>query len=199
MCSILEFLDLASLRVGIPTEHGFQPLKLDILHRRTGLHPRRFERAIQSLTAAGILVVSKQHKLRVSSSSLSNRTQWLFFPSVRRINKVFFQVLGYGNRLIEEMKAASARLSRKAKELGITLARMTKFQLQKAAENYAAAKERRRQQSLKAKQKSQTTVQAEIVKVLTNFGGFSMTEAQAYATSLHAQNAEYPRPPEYKL
>ena len=130
MLAVLEFLDLASLRVGIPTAEGFQPLKLDVLRKRTNLHPRRFERAIQTLRQAGILVVSNQHKFKNINGS------YIFFPAVRRVNKAFFAVLGFGEQLLIETKAASERLAQKAQRLGVTLRKMAHFSLAAAGKKY---------------------------------------------------------------
>lgn len=145
MLALLEFLELASLRVGIPTERGFQPLTLDVLRKRTNLHPRRFERAIQSLRAAGILKVADQYKYR---HPLTKR--YHFFPAVRSISKAFFEVLGFGNSLVEERLAASKRIQRKAAKVGKKVSQFVKYSLENVATAYNEWREKR-QEAINAK------------------------------------------------
>lgn len=138
MLALLEFLELSSLRIGIPTEKGFQPLTLDVLQRRTNLHPRRFERAIQNLREAGILKVSDQYKYKHPITK-----QYIFFPAVRNVNKAFFDVLGFGKRLAEERLAASKRLQKKAIRAGVKFSQMVKYSLENAAAKYKEWREKR--------------------------------------------------------
>ena len=177
MLAILEFPDLTSLRVGIPTEMGFQPLKLEILQRRTSLGPRRFERAIQTLRVAGIISVSEQYKLKTKDG------YYIYFPAVRCINKAVFAALGLGERLADEMKEASARLRKKAQELGINLSQMVTFSLQAAALRYLAW---RRQKLMKAQKKKGVTPND-----IYNFLRKYLPESEALA---HAKRLNLPTP-----
>jgi hypothetical protein len=144
MQSVLEFLDLSSLRVGIPTKDGFQPLKLEILWRRTGLHRRRFDRAIESLYKSGILLTSKQHKIR----NIYN--QYIYFPSVRRVSKDFFIAMGFTmDQLLEESRKSYERIKREAQRLGLTATNMVKISLGSAGKKYQEMKAKRQETKTK--------------------------------------------------
>ena len=149
MLAILEFLDIASLRIGIPTPKGFQPLKLAVLQRRTALHPRRFERAIESLRAAGIIDVSKQYKMQTVSGA------FVYFPAIRRINPEFFAVLGLSDELKRERLEATKRLQKKAAKERATVTQMMQYSLSQAAASYAAWRKNRRLASSSQEQKEQ--------------------------------------------
>lgn len=188
MQSILEFLDLSSLRVGIPTKSGFQPLKLDVLRRRTNLGSRRFERAIQSLRQSGILKVSDQLKIRTASGG------YHYFPAVRRLNKAFFVVLGFGERLAQEMKAATKRLAEKAKKLGSTLTQMAHFSLQTASQNYHKWRTAQQIQKAKRKRAAGTITQDEILSFLKLY--YTPDEAERHMKNMHGRSLNPPvRPP----
>jgi len=51
LMALLKYMDLASLRVGIPTEDGFLSLTVDYLAKQTGMALRRVERALADLKA----------------------------------------------------------------------------------------------------------------------------------------------------
>lgn len=150
--AVLEFLDIASLRVGIPTAQGFQPLKLAVLQARTYLHPRRFERAIQALRQAGIIDISEQYRIRTVNGA------YVFFPAVRRINRAFFATLGFGHRLEQERAAASKRLKRKAQREQSSLTQMMEYGLRQAADAYREWRKKRREK-MRQEQPKQSTAQ----------------------------------------
>lgn len=148
--AILEFLDIASLRVGIPSAQGFQPLKLAVLQARTFLHPRRFERAVQSLRQAGIIDISEQYRMRTVNGT------YVFFPAVRRLNRAFFAALGFGARLEQERLAASKRLKKKALREQTSLTKMMEYGLTQAAEAYKKWREKRREKMRQEQPKHST-------------------------------------------
>lgn len=148
--AILEFLDIASLRVGIPTAQGFQPLKLAVLQARTYLHPRRFERAIQALRQAGIIDISEQYRMRTINGT------YVFFPAVRRINRAFFAELGFGHRLEQERLAASKRLKKRAQREQSTITQMVQYSLRQAADAYKAWRDKHREKMRQEQQHSTT-------------------------------------------
>lgn len=150
--AILEFLDIASLRVGIPTAQGFQPLKLAVLQARTSLHPRRFERAIQALRQAGIIDISEQYRMRTINGT------YVFFPAVRRINRAFFAALGFGHRLEQERLAASKRLKKRAQREQSTLTQMMQYSLRQAADAYKEWRKKHREK-MRQEQPKHTTAQ----------------------------------------
>ena len=55
---LLKYTDLASLRVGIPTEDGFLSLTVDYLAKQTGMALKRVERALADLKAAGLVTIA---------------------------------------------------------------------------------------------------------------------------------------------
>lgn len=152
LLAILEFLDIASLRVGIPTAQGFQPLKLAVLQARTYLHPRRFERAVQTLRQAGIIDISEQYRMRTVNGT------YVFFPAVRRLNRAFFAALGFGHRLEQERLAASKRLKKKAQREQTSLTQLMEYGLQQAADAYKAWRNKRREK-MRQEQPRHTTAQ----------------------------------------
>lgn len=179
--AILEFLDIASLRVGIPTAQGFQPLKLSVLQARTYLHPRRFERAVQALRQAGIIDISEQYRIRNINGA------YVFFPAVRRINRAFFAALGFGHRLEQERLEASKRLRKKAQREQSSLTQMMQYSLRQAAEAYSAWRNKRRE---KMRQEQPKDTRAQRLNALINlfvFDGSPPDEARRRAEDVLAR------------
>jgi len=54
LMALLKYTDLASLRVGIPTQDGFLSLTVDYIGKQTGMTLKRVERALADLKAAGL-------------------------------------------------------------------------------------------------------------------------------------------------
>jgi len=111
---IVEYMDLVSLRVGIPTSKGFVSLTLDKLVQFTGLHPRRAERALADLKKANLLTVSQPRQLKEDGT-------WRGLAAVKAVNKLLFTVFGLHERLKHEIERAAERLASKVKKVGGSL------------------------------------------------------------------------------
>jgi len=53
--ALLKYTDLASLRVGIPTQDRFLSFTVDYIGKQTGMGLKRAERALADLKAAGLV------------------------------------------------------------------------------------------------------------------------------------------------
>ncbi len=114
---MLQYCDLASLCVGVPTETGFVNLSVDFIARKTGISIRRVWRALRDLRTAG-MVRTSQPREKTSDGS------WIGLVSVKAISKNLFGALGLSVSLDIERKKASNRL--KAKRLKTPQKRATK-------------------------------------------------------------------------
>jgi len=119
LMALLKYTDLASLRVGIPTEDGFLSLTVDYLAKQTGMALKRVERALADLKAAGMVTVSQPRK-RLPDGS------WKGLAAVKAVSRHLFSLFGLGGMLKRERTKASKRLAKKArKQEGAGQARLT--------------------------------------------------------------------------
>ena len=106
---LLKYTDLASLRVGIPTEDGFLSLTVDYLTKQTGMPLRRAERALADLKAAGLVTIAQPRK-RLPDGS------WKGLAAVKAISRHLFAAFGLGSMLKRERNKASKRQAKKSKK-----------------------------------------------------------------------------------
>ena len=107
LMALLKYTDLASLRVGIPTQNGFLSLTVDYLAKQTGMTLKRVERAMADLKAAGLVTVAQPRK-RLPDGS------WKGLAAVKAISRHLFAVFGLGRMLQRERDKASKRLAKKS-------------------------------------------------------------------------------------
>ena len=107
LTSILKYTDLASLRVGIPSEDGFLSIAVDYLAKQTGMPLRRAERALADLKATG-LVTTAQPRKRLPDGS------WKGLVAIKAVSRHLFFLFGLGGMLKRERNKASKRLAKKA-------------------------------------------------------------------------------------
>lgn len=100
---LIHFLDLVTLRVGIPETSGsFRGLSLRYLAGLSGLGLRRAERACYDLVAAGILTV---HPI----AKKTGIGEFKGLPAIRTICKALFRAFNLGYWLKRERDKASKR------------------------------------------------------------------------------------------
>ena len=101
--TLIHYLDLASLRIGLPKEDGtFLGLSMEFLAERAGLGLRRAERACRDLIHAGILTVHP----RVEATADGD---YRGLPAVRKITTALFKVFGLEKWLQHEREKAAKR------------------------------------------------------------------------------------------
>lgn len=105
--AIVRYLDVASLRVGIPTKDGFMSLTLDYLAAKCGLSQRRAERALRDLKSANLLTVSQPRQLMADGS-------WKGLAAVKAVSRHLFAVFGLKVALKCSRDQATKNLKRKA-------------------------------------------------------------------------------------
>lgn len=108
LTTMLEFTDLTTLKVAIPTSTDFVYLDNDYLAQRAQLHTKRFQRALSNLVDAGIVTVTKRVE---DISEDKNNTVYRSLASIKCINKQLFAAFG----LDKILKKERARASRKAR------------------------------------------------------------------------------------
>ncbi|MGI0034955.1 MAG: replication protein RepA [Nitrososphaera sp.] len=100
---LIHFLDLLTLRVGIPQQNGtFAGLTLPYLSNLSGLELRRAERACHDLVISGIL---KVHPIAQQNST----AEFTGLPAIRTISKALFQSFNLAYWLKHERDKASKR------------------------------------------------------------------------------------------
>lgn len=103
MGGMVHYLDLVTLRVGIPQVDGsFAGLTMEFLAEVSGLGERRAERAIHDLAAAGIVTIHSIAK-RLDDCTYKG------FAAIRAVSRSLFDVFGLGKWLRHERDKASAR------------------------------------------------------------------------------------------
>ena len=107
MAAFLKYLDVSSLRVGIPTKEGFFNFTVKYLAKSTHMSLKRCERAIKDLKRAGLITVSQPRELQPDGS-------WRGLAAVKAVNKALFEVFGLGEMLKKERDKASKRLKAKS-------------------------------------------------------------------------------------
>lgn len=107
---LLHYLDLATLRVGIPqTDGSFQGISMPFIAEKSGLTLKRTERAVRDLVKAGLLTV---HPL---CEKLSD-TLYKGYAAIRTISKKLFSLFGMGGRLKHERDRAAHRLRKRTRK-----------------------------------------------------------------------------------
>jgi len=109
MSALLKRVDLASLRVGIPTASGFMSYTVDYITLDTGMGQKRVERALSDLKAAGIVTVSQPRQLLPDGSFKG-------LAAIKTISKSLFSAFGLGVMLKKERNKASKRQAKKVKK-----------------------------------------------------------------------------------
>ncbi|MDD2759600.1 MAG: replication protein RepA [Methylomonas sp.] len=104
---LLHYLDLATLRVGIPqNDASFQGITMSFIAGKAGLSLKRAERAIRDLVKAGLITVYPLcEKL--------GDTIYKGYAAIRTISAKLFTLFGLAGRLKFERDKASARLKKK--------------------------------------------------------------------------------------
>ena len=103
---MIHFLDLVTLRVGIPTPGGFKGLTIPYLAELSGLGERRAERAIRDLVKANLVTV---HPLCERKDDLTFKG----YAAIRTLSANLFSLFGLGRWLPHEREKATARLKKK--------------------------------------------------------------------------------------
>jgi hypothetical protein len=104
--ALLKFCDVASLRVGIPTDSGFAGLTIPLLAKHAGLGVRRAERAVADLKAAGLLTVSPVAEKQPDGS-------YVGVAAVKAVSKHLWGLFGLLEALKRERDKAASRESKK--------------------------------------------------------------------------------------
>jgi len=100
---LLHYLDLATMRVGIPQNDGaFKGISMPFIAEKAGITLKRTERAIHDLVKAGLIAV---YPLCEKISD----TVYKGYAAIRTISKKLFTLFGMGGRLKFEREKASAR------------------------------------------------------------------------------------------
>lgn len=103
---MIHYLDLVTLRVGIPTIGGFKGLTMAYLAGLTGLGQRRAERAMADLVKAGLV---KVHPICERRDDLTFKG----YAAIRTLPATLFSLFGLGRWLAREREKASKRLREK--------------------------------------------------------------------------------------
>ncbi len=100
---LLHYLDLASLRVGIPQpDKSFNGISMPFIAKKAGLTLKRTERAMKDLVKSGLITVYPL------CEKLTD-TVYKGYAAVRTISRKLFTLFGMGGRLKFEREKASAR------------------------------------------------------------------------------------------
>jgi len=100
---MIHYLDLATLRVGVPATGGFKGLTMARLAGQAGLGLRRAERAMADLVKAGLV---KVHPICERKGDLAFKG----YAAIRTIPATLFSLFGLGRWLAREREKASKRL-----------------------------------------------------------------------------------------
>jgi len=119
LTALLKYTDLASLRVGIPTQDGFLSLTVDYFAKQTGMTLKRVERALADLKTSGLVTLSQPRK-RLPDGS------WQGLAAVKAISRHLFAIFGLGRRLKQERTKASKRLKQKAQQWALAADKATR-------------------------------------------------------------------------
>lgn len=107
---LLHYLDLATLRVGIPqNDTSFAGISMPFIAEKSGLTLKRAERAVRDLVRAGIVTV---HPLCEKISD----TVYKGYAAIRTVSSKLFALFGMSGRLRYERDKASARLKKRARK-----------------------------------------------------------------------------------
>jgi hypothetical protein len=107
---LLHYLDLATLRVGIPqNDTSFAGISMPFIAEKSGLTLKRAERAVRDLVRAGLITV---HPLCEKISD----TVYKGYAAIRTISPKLFTLFGLAGRLRYERDRASDRLRKRARK-----------------------------------------------------------------------------------
>ncbi len=107
---LLHYLDLATLRVGIPQNDGsFKGISMPFIAEKCGLTLKRTERAVADLVKSGLITV---HSICEKISD----TVYKGYAAIRTVSKKLFTLFGLGGRLKYERDKASDRLKKKSRK-----------------------------------------------------------------------------------
>ncbi len=107
---LVHYLDLASLRVGIPqADQSFQGIKMTFIAERTGLTLRRCQRAVSDLVASGLLTVYPLCK-KIDDATYKG------YAAIRTLNPKLFNLFGLGKWLSYQREKAAARIRKKQRK-----------------------------------------------------------------------------------
>jgi hypothetical protein len=105
-----HYLDLATLRVGIPWEEGaFCGIGMERIATLCDIGLRRAERAVHDLVAAGIVTV---HPI----AKQSGPAEYSGYPAIRTISASLFKAFGLSKWLKHERDKASKRLRKRQRK-----------------------------------------------------------------------------------
>jgi DNA-binding transcriptional ArsR family regulator len=122
LSAIIEFLDLSSLRCGVPTSSGFMSLTLEYLCQFTGMGQRRMERAVADLKRANIVTISQPRQMQEDGT-------WRGLAAVKAVSQHLFTAFGLAQWLKHERERATKRLAKKANKVGGTLTQWARTHL----------------------------------------------------------------------
>ena len=108
LVALVLHMDLATRRVGFPTENGFFNYTIDHLATWAGLGERRAARIVATLKDAGYLAVS-QIRERLKDGSYRS------FSAIKIVSATLFEALGLRGWLNKERAKARERLGKKQK------------------------------------------------------------------------------------
>lgn len=107
---LLHYLDLATLRVGIPQhDTSFAGISMPFIADKAGLNLKRAERAVRDLVRAGLITV---HPLCEKISD----TVYKGYAAIRTISAKLFTIFGMAGRLKFERDKASARRKKRTRK-----------------------------------------------------------------------------------
>lgn len=107
---LLHYLDLATLRVGIPqTDGSFMGISMPFIAEKSGLTLKRTERAVRDLVRSGLITVYPL------CEKLSD-TIYKGYAAIRTISKKLFALFGMGGRLKHERDRASNRQRKRTRK-----------------------------------------------------------------------------------
>jgi len=107
---LLHYLDLATMRVGIPQNDGtFRGISMPFIAEKTSMTLKRAERAIHDLVKAGLISV---YPLCEKISD----TVYKGYAAIRTVSKKLFTLFGMSGRLKFEREKASARQRKRTRK-----------------------------------------------------------------------------------
>jgi hypothetical protein len=100
---LLHYLDLTTLRVGIPQHDGaFKGISMPFIAEKSGMTLKRTERAVRDLVKSGLITV---HPLCEKISD----TVYKGYAAIRTVSRKLFTLFGMGGRLKYERDRATSR------------------------------------------------------------------------------------------
>lgn len=110
LACLLHYLDLATLRVGIPqNDTSFQGISMPFIADKASLSLKRAERAVRDLVRAGLITV---HPLCQKIGD----TVYKGYAAIRTVSAKLFTIFGLAGRLRFERDKASTRLKKRTRK-----------------------------------------------------------------------------------